>query len=183
MLGNWLYAVFRDIIIRKRYDLIILFVEDRINRKSFLIGNYRDSSDHSTNWCFSSDASERSLHSTGLPGTSHTFFFLSFWVSWTQWRLKFSSSLLDLSFSYICPFWKLFWGLLGSKPEAVLIENNPDGNSEAFKRCSTRWTVNLLIFSCFETSISLKPSRNKLDISTFFAFIRRYLTFSNFLYT
>ena len=41
LLGCWHTAVFRDII-PKRYNLIILFVEDRINGESFIIGKNKD---------------------------------------------------------------------------------------------------------------------------------------------
>ena len=45
-------------------------------------------------------------------------------------------------------------------------------DSEAFKHCSAWWTVILLTCICFEISLFLKPSRNKVDVSILLALVR-----------
>ena len=81
------------------------------NDESFLIGKYQDSIPvilRATNGCYSPEASESLLHSTGLFWNISDFF-LPFLLPWTQWRLKCYYSVLILSFSWIGRFWSLFW--------------------------------------------------------------------------
>ena len=53
-------------------------------------------------------------------------------------------------------------------------------DTEAFKCCSTRWTIFLLTFSCFQVSVFLKPARNKVVISIILGSFWWYSTFSKF---
>ena len=172
MLGCSQSAVFRDII-TKCYDPIILFNEDRINDETFLMWKIM----FLLPWFF------RSFNKP-VPLT-RLFWTIAALNRGFLERLR----LLPLIFLNIldtvkiemsfcsCPviiwqesFWKAFlmaswlitWGL-------------PDRGwsfsaTEAFNRC---WTVILLTLSCFKISNFLKPARNKVDILSLFASIKR----------
>ena len=78
-------------------------------------------------------------------------------------------------------FSKAFWWFPGLKPEVFLIEDYLL-ETDAFKRCSTRWTIILPTFSYFEVSVFLNPAFIKVNFSILLTSVRRYLTFSDFTY-
>ena len=175
----WHPAVFKDII-PKRYDQINMFVEDRSNGKSFLIGRIegfdsRDSSAHSVNECSSPDVPESLVLSTEVSRNVSDFFLSFFYRSDTVEAENFFFSVTLVIFWH-GSFSNAFRWLLGL---FFLINGYPLGtrrpshvvppDEQSFCWHSAAW--NLSFF---------KPARNKRNTSILLASIRRYLTFSNF---
>ena len=105
MLCCWHYTMFRDII-PKCYDLrpthsVCWRQYQRwkfLHRKKIRI-RFPWLFTSFNNWCSSPDVSGTLMHSTEVTWNVLDTFFLFFKSSWTQWRLKFSSSVPVLSFS------------------------------------------------------------------------------------
>ena len=149
--------MFRDIISR-RYDPIILFIEDRINCESFLIGKDEnsiseilqviqqmgDSLQTLLNHCCTQqgflETSQIFLLFFNHPGYSRDWNFLLLCQSFIFWQTLFSKAFLMSS-------WLVTWDL-------------PDRGrffrvSEVFKRYYTRRIVIVLTFSSFEFLVNI----------------------------
>ena len=139
-----------------------------------------DSSGHSTNECSSPDAFKPLLHSPGVSWNISDFCLLFFYHPGYSgdWFFFFSANFVifsheSFSNAFLIASWLITRGFENRWRSFM--------NSEAFKRCYTRWTSILLTFSYLEITVFLKPSSSKEDISILLVSIRRYLTLSDFL--
>ena len=164
MFGLWHSAVFTDIN-PKRYDSIILFIEDRINGERILIGRNEDTI----------PVILQVIQQTGAPlqmllchwcnqhrflGTYQIFFSHLFAHSLNSgdWDFLFlypSCHFLAQvgSENFLMPSWLTTWDF----PDRKWLFKD----SEIFKHCSNQWTVILPTFSCLKSQFSWNPCVTK----------------------
>ena len=142
--------------------------------------NSHDFSGNSTNGYSSPDTSEPLLHYTWISWSISDFFLPLFWPSWhtveTEIFFFCASPVIfrrgSFSNAFLVSFWLTTWGL----PD----QGQSFRDSETVKRCTTRWTIILLTFNCFEISSFLNPAPNKVHILILSASIMRYLALNKF---